>query len=47
MKPRLFTKYHEEIKPGLQKDRGYVNVHQVPRVEKIVINMGLDTSLEK
>ena len=47
MKPRLFTKYHDEIKPGLQKDRGYTNVHQVPRVEKIVINMGLDTSLEK
>ena len=47
MKPRLFTKYHDEIKPGLQKDRGYANVHQVPRVEKIVVNMGLDTSLEK
>ena len=47
MKPRLFTKYHDEIKPGLHKDRGYSNVHQVPRVEKIVVNMGLDTSLEK
>ena len=47
MKPRLFTKYNDEIKPGLQKDRGYTNVHQVPRVEKIVVNMGLDTSLEK
>ena len=39
MKPRLFTKYHDEIKPGLQKDRGYANVHQVPRVEKIVVNI--------
>ena len=47
MKARLFTKYQEEIKPGLRKDRGYSNVHQVPRIEKIVVNMGLDTSLEK
>jgi large subunit ribosomal protein L5 len=47
MKPRLYTKYVEEVRPGLMSARGYTNVHQVPRLEKIVINMGVSTSKEK
>jgi len=47
MKPRLYSKYHEEVKPALQKDREYANLHQVPRIEKIIVHMGLDATLEK
>jgi large subunit ribosomal protein L5 len=38
---RLKTKYHEEIVPKLRQDFGYTNVHQVPCIEKISVNMGL------
>src|SRR3989441_8799917 len=33
--------------PALKDRRKYTNVHQVPRMEKIVINMGVSASLEK
>jgi len=39
--PRLKTKYEKEVVPALQKEFGYKNVMQVPRVEKVVINMGV------
>ena len=44
---RLFKKYQEEVKPALQEKRKYTNVHQVPSMTKIVINMGVSASLEK
>lgn len=47
MKSRLYTKYIEEVRPALTEKRGYKNVHQIPRIEKIVVNMGVSTSLEK
>jgi len=47
MKPRLYTKYIEEVWPALTEKRGYKNVHQIPRIEKIVVNMGVSASLEK
>lgn len=47
MKPRLFEKYQASVKPALIEKRKYQNVHQVPRIEKIVINMGVSASLEK
>ena len=47
MKPRLYSKYHEEVKPALRKDRNYSNLHQVPCIEKIIVHMGLDATLEK
>lgn len=37
--PRFKERYEKEIKPRLMKDRGYKNVHEVPQLEKIVINM--------
>jgi large subunit ribosomal protein L5 len=33
--------YREEVLPALQKEFGLSNVHAVPRLEKIVINMGV------
>lgn len=39
--PRLKETYTKTIIPKLQKDFGYKNVNQVPRLEKIVVNMGV------
>lgn len=47
MKARLIQKYKEEVVPALMEKRKYGNVHEVPRIEKIVINMGVSASLEK
>jgi large subunit ribosomal protein L5 len=37
----------KEVAPALQDKRKYTNTHQVPRMEKIVVNMGVSASLEK
>src|SRR5580765_6168710 len=47
MKARLYDKYVKEVVPALKEKRKYGNVHQVPRMEKIVVNMGVSASLEK
>src|SRR5882762_2849862 len=47
MKARLYEKFVNEVRPALIERRKYQNVHQVPRMEKIVINMGVSASLEK
>ncbi len=47
MESRLYKKYLEEVRPALLEKRKYTNVHQVPKLEKIVINMGVSASLEK
>jgi len=39
--PRMRTKYEKESVPALMKRFGYTNNMQVPRLQKIVINMGL------
>ena len=38
---RLREKYREDVVPGLMKEFGYSNVMQVPKLEKIVVNIGL------
>ena len=38
---RLKDKYREEVMPALKQRFGYKNVMEIPRLEKIVINMGL------
>ncbi|MEO7298888.1 MAG: 50S ribosomal protein L5 [Verrucomicrobiota bacterium] len=47
MKPRLQEKYVNEVIPALKESRKYTNIHQVPKMEKIVVNMGVSASLEK
>ncbi len=39
--PRLKTKYKQEAVPALQEKFRYENVMQIPKLEKIIINMGL------
>jgi large subunit ribosomal protein L5 len=41
MSARLKEKYQKDVIPALQKEFGYKNVMAVPRVEKVVVNMGL------
>src|SRR3984885_10773461 len=41
MAARLKERYHSEIKQALKKELGLENAMAVPRLEKIVINMGL------
>lgn len=38
---RLKKRYKDEIVPQLMKERGYKNINQVPKIEKIVLNMRL------
>src|SRR5213595_1062404 len=47
MKARLYEKYMKEVVPALKEKHKYTNLHQVPRMEKIVVNMGISASLEK
>ena len=44
--PNLKTKYNEEIVPTLMKEFGYKSVMQAPRLEKIVINQGVGSSIQ-
>ena len=38
---RLKTQYEQDIRPKLTKDRGYSNPFQVPKITKVVLNMGI------
>jgi large subunit ribosomal protein L5 len=44
--PRLKEQYHQEIVPALMKEFGYENIMQVPRLEKISVNIGLGEALQ-
>ena len=46
-KSRLNEKYEKEVAPALKANRKYTNVHQIPKMQKIVIHMGVSASLEK
>lgn len=39
--PRMLIKYRDEVAPKLQKDFGLANVMQIPKVEKVVLNVGI------
>jgi large subunit ribosomal protein L5 len=40
-RPRLLMTYRETIMPQLTKEFDYANVMQVPRIEKVVVNIGI------
>ncbi|HCU87122.1 MAG TPA: 50S ribosomal protein L5 [Verrucomicrobiales bacterium] len=46
-KPRLQQHYEDQVNPALKEAHGYANVHQIPGLEKIVLHMGVDATLEK
>lgn len=46
MMPRLKDRYNQEIIEGMRQEFGYTNVNQVPRLTKIVVNIGLGEALQ-
>jgi large subunit ribosomal protein L5 len=46
MAPRLKERYQAEVMQELQRQFGYANVMQVPRVQKITVNIGLGEAKE-
>ena len=49
MSSQNFIKEHYQTKvvEALKKSRGYTNVYQIPRIEKVVLNMGISALLDK
>jgi len=45
MVPRLKTKYTEVVVPALKEQLALPNVNEVPRLEKIVVNMGVGAAV--
>jgi large subunit ribosomal protein L5 len=45
--PRLRARYDDEIRAALQEQLGLTNVMQVPRLEKIVLNMGVGAAVSQ
>lgn len=41
MKNEFYKHYKESVVPALQKTRGYQNVHQIPKIEKVVVNTSI------
>ena len=46
VKPRLATFYAEKVRPALMEKFGYTSVMQAPRMEKIVLNMGVGDAIQ-
>ena len=46
MKPRMQEQYETTVKPSLVEQFGYKNAMEVPRLEKIVINMGVGAGVQ-
>ncbi|QDV64638.1 50S ribosomal protein L5 [Crateriforma conspicua] len=44
-KPRLQEKYDESIRAALKEKFGFTNPHQIPRLEKITLNMGVGAAV--
>ena len=46
MTPRLKEKYAQEIIPAMMKDFSYGNIMEVPKIQKIVLNVGLGEAIQ-
>lgn len=44
--PRLLERYRNEVVPTMTKEFDYPNVMRVPRIEKVVLNIGLGEALQ-
>ncbi len=47
MVPRLKEKYEKEVVPALMREFGYKNIMEVPRITKVVLNMGLGEAVQE
>jgi large subunit ribosomal protein L5 len=44
--PRLRARYRDELVPALKEQLGLINRMQVPRLEKVVVNMGVGEAVK-
>jgi large subunit ribosomal protein L5 len=44
--PRLKERFHQQVLPRMQQELGFSNPMQVPRVDKVVVNMGVGDALK-
>jgi len=45
--PELKSTYLNDVVPALRKSMGYKNIHQVPKIEKVVINSSFGAEMDK
>ncbi len=45
--PRMLKRFHDEAAPALQKRFGYKNIHRIPKLSKIVVNMGVGEGMKE
>src|ERR1700752_3016521 len=45
--PRLWEKYHREVRPKLAEKLGRANALDLPRFKKIVVNMGVGSAVQE
>ena len=43
----LQEKYRKDVAPQLKQSRAYANVMQIPRLTKVVVNMGINSQIDK
>ena len=43
---RLRARYYDDVVPALRKEFGYANVMAVPKIERVVVNMGLGAATQ-
>src|SRR6202158_1224746 len=46
MENEFYRDYKERVMPALQKQHGYKNVHQIPKVEKVVVNTSVGSQAD-
>ena len=46
MTPRLLEKYNKQIISDLETKLGKTNIHSVPKLQKIVVNMGVGSAIQ-
>jgi len=44
---RLHEHYQQVVRPALVEEFGYANAHQVPRLDKVVVNMGVGEAVQE
>ena len=44
---RMHDRYRDEVVPALRKEFEYLNIMAVPRIERVVVNMGLGEATQK
>lgn len=44
--PRLLVRFREEVGPVMQKRFGYSNIHEIPKLSKIIVNMGIGEAMK-